>query len=104
MAACFSDSQLKKTSDNQLEIQFKTNQFNINYANRDKNPALIQSACSLYFGRDIQVSLSGQLAKSTSGIARQKEVKILENETLNHPLVEDAMKIFSGKIVEIKIL
>jgi len=104
LAACFSDSQLKKTSDNQLEIQFKTNQFNINYANRDKNPALIQSACSLYFGRDIQVSLSGQLAKSTSGIARQKEVKILENETLNHPLVEDAMKIFSGKIVEIKIL
>ncbi len=104
LAACFSDSQLKRASDNQLEIQFKTNQFNINYANRDKNPSLIQSACSLYFGRDIQVSLSGQLAKSKSGMARQKEVKILENETLNHPLVEDAMKIFSGKIVEIKIL
>jgi len=50
------------------------------------------------------VSLSGQLAKSKSGMAQKKEAKILENETLNHPLVEDAMKTFNGKIVEIKIL
>ncbi|MCD6586836.1 MAG: DNA polymerase III subunit gamma/tau [Desulfobacteraceae bacterium] len=104
LAACFSDSQLKRTGDNQLDILFKTNQFNINYANRDKNPSIIQSACSLYFGNAIQVSLSGQLAKSKSGMAQKKEAKILENETLNHPLVENAMKLFNGKIVEIKIL
>ncbi len=104
LAACFKDSQLKKISDTQLEIIFKTNQFNINYANRDKNPSLIQSACSIYFGHDIQVSLSGQLPKSKSGMTQKKEAKLLENETLNHPLVEDAMKIFNGKIVEIKIL
>jgi DNA polymerase-3 subunit gamma/tau len=104
LAACFKDSQLKKSSDTQLEIIFKTKQFNINYANRDKNPSLIQSACSIYFGHDIQVSLSGQLPKSKSGMAHKKETKLLENETLNHPLVEDAMKIFNGKIVEIKIL
>ncbi len=104
LSACFNDSQLKKTSDNHLEIIFRTNQFNINYANRNKNQSLIQSACSLYFGHDIQVSLSGQLAKGKSGMAQKKEAKTLENETLNHPLVEEAMKIFNGKIVEIKIL
>jgi DNA polymerase-3 subunit gamma/tau len=104
LAACFNDTKLKKNNDNQLEIIFKTNQFNINYANRNKNPSLIQSACSLYFGHDIQVTLSGQLAKGKSGMEQKKEAKTLENETLNHPLVEDAMKIFNGKIVEIKIL
>jgi DNA polymerase-3 subunit gamma/tau len=104
LAACFNDSRLKKTSDNHLEIIFKTNQFNINYANRNKNPSLIQSACSLYFGHDIQVTLSGHLAKGKSGMDQKKEAKTLENETLNHPLVEEAMKIFNGKIVEIKIL
>ncbi len=104
LAACFRDSQLKKISDSQLEIIFKTNQFNINYANRDKNPSLIQNACSLYFGNDMQVSLSGRLPKNKSGMAQKKEAKALENETLNHPLVEEAMKIFNGKIVEIKII
>lgn len=104
LAACFNDSRLKKISDNHLEIIFKTNQFNINYANRNKNPSLIQSACSLYFGHDIQMTLSGQLAKGKSGMEQKKEAKTLENETLNHPLVEEAMKIFNGKIVEIKIL
>ncbi len=104
LAACFSDSQLKKISDNQLEVLFKTKQFNIKYANRDNHPSIIQNACSQYFGNAIQVSLSGRQAKSKSGMAQKKEVKTLENETLNHPLVEDAMKIFNGKIVEIKIL
>jgi hypothetical protein len=50
------------------------------------------------------VTLSGHLAKGKSGMEQKKEAKTLENETLNHPLVEDAMKIFNGKIVEIKIL
>lgn len=104
LAACFSNSQLKRISDKQLEVMFKTNQFNINYANRDKHPSIIQSACSLHFGNDIQVTLSGRLAKSKSGTAQKKEEKLLETQTLNHPLVEDAMKIFNGKIVEIKIL
>ncbi len=104
LSACFADSQLKKIGDGRLEIVFRTNQFNINYANRDSNRSLIQIACSQYFGNDIQVAFSGQLAKSRSGMAQKKEEKLLENETLNHPLVEDAMKIFNGKIVEIKIL
>ena len=87
-----------------MEIRFKANKFNINFANRDDHQALIQKTCSLYFSDDIQVTLSGKVAASRNGTTKKHNTKKLEKETLNHPLVADAMKIFNGKIVEIKIL
>lgn len=104
LAACFNDSRLEKPGENQLEIRFKTNKFNINFANRKDHRSLIQNTCGLYFSDDIQVTLAGRIAASKNGMAQKRKTKKLETETLNHPLVEEAMKIFNGKIVEIKIL
>ena len=104
LAACFDDSALVKTGGHELEIRFKTKKFNINFANRDDHKALIQKTCSLYFSDDIQVTLAGEATAARNGNARMRKTKKLEKETLNHPLVADAMKIFNGRIVEIKIL
>lgn len=104
LSACFSDSQLIQTGDNQLKINFSTNQFNVNYAGRDTSRELIQKACSRYFGNDIQVSLAGAVLAPASGAVKNQQARHLESETLSHPLVEAAMKVFNGKIVEIKIL
>ena len=104
LSACFSDSHLIETGKNHLKVQFSTNQFNISYAGRDTSRALIQKACSLYFGNDIQVALAGTVTASASGTNRNQQARLLEKETLGHPLVEAALKVFNGKIVEIKIL
>ncbi len=104
LAACFSTSKMVKTGDGHVEIRFATNKFNVTYANRDGHQALIQKTCSLYFSDDIQVSLAGTAAASRNGLANKQKSKQLEAEALNHPLVADAMRIFNGKIVDIKIL
>lgn len=103
LSACFADSQLIQAGENQLKVQFSTNQFNINYAGRTTSQAIIQKTCSQYFGNDIEVSLAGTVPAAASA-NRNQNARLLENETLGHPLVEAAMKIFNGKIVEIKIL
>ncbi|MGB9499271.1 MAG: DNA polymerase III subunit gamma/tau [Dissulfuribacterales bacterium] len=104
LAACLAKSKLTNITDTHLEINFKANQFNINYANRKNNRAILTAACCDYFEKKLKVSLKSELLNANGPKANKKEKKELETEALNHPLVEEAIKLFSGKVVDIKIL
>jgi DNA polymerase III subunit gamma/tau len=102
LAACFADSRITGINDQQITIEFSANQFNINYAQRDDNRLLLSKLWRDRLGREIKLSL---IAKPIHGSdAKKKEKKLLEKEALNNPLVTQSLKLFNGKIVEIKIL
>jgi DNA polymerase-3 subunit gamma/tau len=102
LAACFSDSKVSEANDHQITIEFVSNQFNINYAQRDDNKSLLSRLWQELQGRETQLSF---IAKPVTGSdAKKKEKKLLEEEALNNPLVTKSLKLFNGKIVEIKIL
>jgi len=104
LAACFTKSKLKKIKDDQIKILFQTNQFNVNYAQRQDNQKVITTICKHYFGGRIRVALQPDVIQNGENKISRKEIKQLKYEALNHPLVEDALKIFNGKIVDLKIL
>ena len=102
LAACFADSRVAGANDHQITIEFISNPFNINYAQRDDNKSLLSRLWKEHLGRETQLSL---IAKPAAGSdAKKKEKKQLEGEALNNPLVTQSLKLFNGKIVEIKIL
>jgi DNA polymerase-3 subunit gamma/tau len=102
LAACFSDSHVTGTVDHEINIEFISNQFNINYALRDDNRLLLSKLWNEHMGRETKLSL---IAKPIpGGDMKKKEKKLLHEDALNNPLVTKAIKLFNGKIVDIKIL
>ncbi len=101
LAACFSHSQVKQENENQIIIEFKSNKFNANYAQREDHLQLLNTLWNEHLGRSVKLSLVPQ---PMPGDVKKNEKKILQDEALNHPIVAKALKLFGGKIVEIKIL
>ena len=104
LAACFTESKVSETNSNQIVIEFVTNQFNINYAHREDNQLFLKKTWSDYLGRNIQLSLQDKLAPTGASQEKKREKRQLQDEAINHPLVAKAVKLFNGKIVDIKII
>jgi DNA polymerase-3 subunit gamma/tau len=102
LAACFAQSKIKDDLPSQIIVEFSANQFNINYAQRDDNRLLLSRLWSEQLGGEIQLTLIPEPISGND--AKKKEKKILQENALNNPWVARALKIFNGKIVEIKIL
>ncbi|RJP90528.1 MAG: DNA polymerase III subunit gamma/tau [Desulfobacteraceae bacterium] len=104
LKSCFSESTARKPAPDALDIAFTATQFNINFAQKPGNLDLLQSICNRYFGKEIKISFSPRLLETNTSRMKKKEARLLETEALSHPVVEEAMKLFNGKIVEIKLL
>lgn len=104
LAANLKNATLKNLTDHSLEIEVSGNGFNITMIQRQKNVAIIKKVCNDFFGKKMDVRLT---AKQSTSEENQRK-KILEDglrqEALNHPLVVDAIEIFHGKVVDVKIL
>jgi len=104
LKACFSDSTATKSPSDGLDITFTASQYNIHFAQKPGNRDLLQALCNDYFGCEIKISLSPRLLDSGASRMKKQEARRLETEALSHPLVDAAMKLCNGKIVEIKLL
>ncbi|MGB2687364.1 MAG: hypothetical protein WBC36_00095, partial [Desulfobacterales bacterium] len=104
LATNLKNSKIKGLTDNQLEIEVNGNDFNINMVRKEKNVGIIKKVCSDFFGKEIGVII--RTKKITENKHHQKNSRKvrLKQEALSHPLVTDALEIFNGKIVDVKIL
>lgn len=105
LAACLAESRLKSIGEDQIEIEMPANQFHLNWVSRDKNRQILEKICTRHFKKEMAVCiLSQQQQPADTGKTDKKEAHRLKQETLNHPMVEAAMKLFQGQIVDVKIL
>ncbi|MBU0768855.1 MAG: DNA polymerase III subunit gamma/tau [Proteobacteria bacterium] len=104
LATNLKNSKIKKLTDNQLEIEVNGNDFNITMVRKEKNIGIIKKVCRDFFGKEIGVII--RTKKITENKQHQKNSRKvrLKQEALSHPLVTDALEIFNGKIVDVKIL
>ena len=74
----------------------------LNMIQREKNLTLLKQVCEDVFGlrKDIRFT-AGNLAAEYS--RKKKNDNKLKKDALNHPLVADAIEIFDGKLIEVKI-
>ncbi len=104
LAANLKDSTLKKLTDRSLEIEVSGNGFNINMVRRAKNMEIIKQVCHDFFGKEMDVKITVKEVPNNQSRQEKDMTDRLKKEALNHPLVDDAVEIFDGKVVDVKIL
>lgn len=103
LGACLADGVLEAITDDRLDIRIRSDSANVNLLSREKSIKNLETLCGQYFGKSMQVSVGIEQTGSAAG-NRKKEEKQLKEETLNHPMVDAAIKTFNGRILDIKIL
>ena len=71
---------------------------------RDKNAAIIRKVCSDFFGQRMEVIITTKKILENEKQHKKGQAIRLKQEALSHPLVADAIEIFNGKVVDVKIL
>lgn len=103
LATNLAHSALKTLMDGALEIEVNGNGFNINMIKRKKNMAILHKVVSDYFGKDKKITVTGRLVSSSHNHEKKDMENRQKQEALNHPLVADAIEIFNGKVIDVKI-
>ena len=101
LGGALSRAQLAEVTENAFTVEVGGNE----YAMRrlDKHQATIEAICRQLCGRTVTFRAGGDDERNRrTADSKQKEDGIRQ-QLLNHPLVADAVDIFSGKIEEIKL-
>jgi len=108
LAGILEHGHLLNLDEEKIELGFASNSFFLESANDAENKKQLKDICEKFFGRSMQVKVSpvkeevnNQSQVLARGRAKEKE-NSSEEEALQHPLVDEALSIFDGKIVEVK--
>ena len=104
MGASLTKCRLKQVAADHIEIEVRDNGFTLNMLQREKNKTVLKKICAAYFGEEKEILLT-----SSSGPEQERPKKKSQNDhhlkqkALSHPLVADAIEIFNGKLIDVKI-
>jgi DNA polymerase-3 subunit gamma/tau len=101
VAAALSRSQLTSVSEKAFTVTMRDNDYTMKMVK--KNLAMIDTACREHTGRGVEVDFSNSDAQGDHTETVKQKADTIKQQLLNHPLVANAVDIFSGKIEEIKI-
>jgi DNA polymerase-3 subunit gamma/tau len=104
LAALMTNSTMKRLGDQHIEIEVNGNDFNINMVKKDKNIAIIKQVCCDLFGQEVEVNIKAEKIQNNENQQKKSRDSRLKQEALSHPLITDAVEIFNGKVVDVKIL
>jgi DNA polymerase-3 subunit gamma/tau len=105
LGASLSKCRLKQITANRLEIEVRANGFTLNLLQREKNKAVLKRICSQYFGKDIDIVLTTDPETEAESSKKKSQNDILlKQKAISHPRVADAIEIFNGKLIDVKIL
>jgi len=103
LAANLAKCQINPPTGQILEIEVPGNGFTLNMIQRDKNLVVLKQVCEDILGRryEIQFKVSGAAEDKNQ---KKKNDDQMKQKAISHPLVADAIEIFDGKLVEVKLL
>ena len=103
LAANLSRCSLKGIFEDRLEIEVVGNGFTLNMIQRDKNMALLKKVFTDYLGESKQIILTSKVDPEQDSQKKKDKNNKLKQEALHHPLVADAIEIFDGKLIDVKV-
>ena len=103
LAPNLAQSALKRVTEREIEIEVNGNDFNIKRIKRPENQKMITNVCRSFFGRKLALIISPGKAGDKSK-AKKKQRNRLKQDALNHPLIAQAIEVFNGKLIDIKLL
>lgn len=104
LAASLAGSQLTVEDENRLSIELNGGDFNLEMVSRKKNRARIEQLLNEAYGpRAIITIRAGSTTEKKNKINR-KQAGNLQKKALEHPIVNDAIEIFKGKVEKVNII
>ena len=104
LAANLAKCKLKKIEGDQLEIEVPGNGFTLKMIQREKNMAVLQQVCADVLGSRKDIRLTRGTTPDDNYQKKKSHDNELKKKALSHPLVADAVEIFNGKLIDVKIL
>jgi len=104
LAACLADSRIRKQSDQGLEIEVNASGFQLSTIRRKRSMAALKRAGRKIFGREMQIEIYVKENEPSEETKKKRPENQIKSDALNHPLVSEAIEIFKGKLVDVKIL
>ena len=104
LAANLAKCRLKKIEGQRLEIEVPGNGFTLKMIQREKNMAVLQQVCEDVLGSRKDIRLSAGTTPDDNYQKKKSHDNELKKKALSHPLVADAVEIFDGKLIDVKLL
>jgi DNA polymerase-3 subunit gamma/tau len=104
LAANLAKCKIKKIEGQCLEIEVPGNGFTLKMIQREKNMAVLQQVCAEVLGSRKDIRLAPGTKPDDNYQKKKSHDNELKKEALSHPLVADAVEIFNGKLIDVKIL
>ncbi|MBL0717205.1 MAG: DNA polymerase III subunit gamma/tau [Desulfosarcina sp.] len=107
LCARLKNSSIKKMNGQGIEIAVNGDEYNYTTLINEKNLSIIRKVCKDYFGdqTEIEIVAGNNMEKNKKKNSDKiMESESLRKEALNHPLINDITEIFSGKVLDVKIL
>ena len=105
LGASLSKCRLRQVDADRVEIEVHGNEFTASMLQREKNKVILKKVCAQFFGKEKDIVL---IARADSDDERPKKKSqnnhLLKQKALSHPSVADALEIFNGKLIDVKIL
>jgi DNA polymerase-3 subunit gamma/tau len=97
---------LSRIGKDSLEITVTGNSFNTIRLKDKKSAAALEKVCERFFKRKMKIKIveSGKAAPRKVQHKESDKDRRLRKEALDHPLVTDALEVFKGRVVDVKIL
>lgn len=103
LAANLTKARLKRMIEDRLEIEINGNGFVIDMIKRNKYITIIKAVCREVFGKEMQIVICAEENSSAEDQKKKSNEIALKNKALSHPVVAEAIEIFNGQIVDVKI-
>ena len=101
LAASLAGSCVHVLSGERLQLDVQGNGFQLNMVKREKHLRLLEDTLRRVLGKPVKIVVCG----AGEGKRRSSESPAaLREQALRHPLVQDTLDIFKGRIVDVKIL
>ena len=103
LAANLKTARLLVLDENEIEIELQGNDFNLKRVRRQDSLAAVQNACHALSGHRPRVVIQGQAVDPADRQKKKERETQARQEALNHPLVAEAVELFDGKIVDVRV-
>jgi DNA polymerase-3 subunit gamma/tau len=103
LAASLTKCKLTRVTKDRLQIEVVGNGFTVNMIQRQKNMAFLNQICADYFGEEKKILLTTQSDPNEENQKKKNKSNLMKQKALDNPLVSDAIEIFEGKLIDVKI-
>lgn len=92
---------LHASDDGQLELEVRGNEFTLN--NVTKHQQAIEMQCSAYTDQPVALNIVANLEDQVTKKKEKKKISQLKQQAVSHPLVTEALELFDGRVIDIKV-